>query len=337
VVSRIEVQNFAHIGNRSLLAVQTDAAINPGNSGGPVIQDDKVAGVAFQGIPGLENAGFFIPPPIIEHFLKDIADGTYDGFPQIGLSLAPLQSDAYRRFLKLPDDNLGARVDHLIPSSPAKGILQEDDVLLKIGDYPVGSDGTIVYEGNRVAAWVAVSEAQSGENIKLKIWRDGHMMEVAPTLKILRSDLAEGNQFDILPRYYVYGGLVFTVLSRDYLRTLDQGRTDASSSKLLYELYYHRAEDPEQARPEPVVLAAVLPHSVNAGLEVRGRALVDRINGKRIDRLADVPLAFEKSDHPQDLILFGPDPHVEALDRTEVAKAQDEILKTYSVPKDRRL
>lgn len=62
VVSRIELQNYVHIGNRSLLAVQTDAAINPGNSGGPVIQDDRVVGVAFQGVPGLENAGFFIPP-----------------------------------------------------------------------------------------------------------------------------------------------------------------------------------------------------------------------------------------------------------------------------------
>jgi S1-C subfamily serine protease len=47
VVSRIEMQVYVQIGNRSLLAVQTDAAINPGNSGGPVLQDDVVVGVAF--------------------------------------------------------------------------------------------------------------------------------------------------------------------------------------------------------------------------------------------------------------------------------------------------
>ena len=84
VVSRIELKTYAHIGNRQLLSVQTDAAINPGNSGGPVIQDDKVVGVAFQGLSGLENAGFFIPPPIIMHFLKDIEDGKYQGFPAGG-------------------------------------------------------------------------------------------------------------------------------------------------------------------------------------------------------------------------------------------------------------
>ncbi|NDA69028.1 MAG: serine protease, partial [Verrucomicrobia bacterium] len=75
VVSRIELQPYAHIGNRSLLGVQTDAAINPGNSGGPVVQEDKCIGVAFQGMPGLENAGFFIPTTVIQHFLADIKDG----------------------------------------------------------------------------------------------------------------------------------------------------------------------------------------------------------------------------------------------------------------------
>ena len=115
VVSRIELQSYTHIGNRGYLAAQTDAAINPGNSGGPVIQEDKVVGVAFQGIPGLENTGFFIPPPLIQHFFKDIEDGTYDGFPQAGLRIVALQNPAYRLRLKLPDNDLGVRVITFIP------------------------------------------------------------------------------------------------------------------------------------------------------------------------------------------------------------------------------
>ncbi len=90
VVSRIEVQTYVHIGNRSMLVVQTDAAINPGNSGGPVIQDDQVVGVAFQGAGGLENTGYFIPTRVIQHFLTDIEDGGYHGFPQAGVRLVPL-------------------------------------------------------------------------------------------------------------------------------------------------------------------------------------------------------------------------------------------------------
>src|SRR5439155_22856360 len=101
VVSRTELQTCAHSGNRSFVTVQTDAAIEPGNSGGPVVQDDQVVGVAFQGIPRLENPGFFIPPPVIQHFLKDIEDGRYGGFPMAGVRGVPLQNPAYRRYLKI--------------------------------------------------------------------------------------------------------------------------------------------------------------------------------------------------------------------------------------------
>jgi S1-C subfamily serine protease len=337
VVSRIEVQNFAHSGNRSLLAVQTDAAINPGNSGGPVIQDDKVAGVAFQGIPGLENAGFFIPPPIIEHFLKDISDGTYDGFPQAGLNLTPLQNPAARRYLKIPDDDRGARIDFVYSWSPAKELLRPDDVLLEVGNYAVGSDGTILYDGNRVQAWVAVAEAQPREKVRMKIWREGQAQELAVPVDVIRADRAEGNQFDIPPRYYVYGGLVFTPLTRDYIRGLEQNRNEGAKARLFYELYYHRVEDPASSRREPVVLTTILPHSVNAGLEIRGTAVVDRINGRRIERLEDVPIAFEKSDKAKDAIEFLPDHNVEGLERKDVAQAQAEILKTFGLPADRRL
>src|SRR5439155_22765706 len=108
VVSRIEVERYSHIWIRQFLTVQTDAAINPGNSGGPVIHEDRVAGVAFQGMPGLQNVGFFIPTAVIEHFLKDIEDGNYDGFPEAGVRMAALQNPAYRRFLKVPISDVGA-------------------------------------------------------------------------------------------------------------------------------------------------------------------------------------------------------------------------------------
>ncbi len=61
-----------HSGADAHLVVQTDAAINPGNSGGPVVQDGLVVGVAFQGFPGAENMGFFIPIPIVRHFLANL-------------------------------------------------------------------------------------------------------------------------------------------------------------------------------------------------------------------------------------------------------------------------
>jgi S1-C subfamily serine protease len=337
VVSRIELETYAHIGNRRLLSVQTDAAINPGNSGGPVIQDDRVVGVAFQGIPGLENAGFFIPPPIIQHFLKDIEDGHYDGFPHAGLRVTELQNPAYRAFLKLPDDSVGARIDGILPIASTEKVLKVDDVLLRVGPYPVANDGTILYEGNRVSAALAFQLAQNSECVPVQIWRDGQRQEVSLPVYRYDGDHAAGYQYDLLPRYFVYGGLVFTPLSLDYMRTLGRGARETDSGEFSYELYFRRYESVATARPEPIVLASVLADTVNANVSVRGRTLVDRINGIRIEKLEDVVRAFETSTNAQDLIEFLPHQGFECLDRGEVAKANAGILKTYGIASDRRL
>ncbi|MHC1763188.1 MAG: trypsin-like peptidase domain-containing protein [Verrucomicrobiia bacterium] len=337
VVSRIEMQTYAHIGNRTLLGVQTDAAINPGNSGGPVIQDDRVVGVAFQGIQGLENTGFFIPGPVIEHFLEDIADDKYDGFPQAGIRLMALQSPAYRRLLKLPEDGPGARVDSLLPIPSTRAVLRDEDVILQVGEYPLASDGTILYRGNRVFGSMAFQEVQHGESVPLKIWRDGKELSVSLPVNYYEGDRAVGNQYGALPRYFVYGGLVFVPLSLDYMKTLGRNWTDPANADLVYELYYRRHESPETVRTEPVVLASILADPVNANFDNRGRVLVDKVNNIRIDKLEDLIRAFESSTNTFHVVEFLPNHSFDALERAPAEDANPRILQTYGIPQDRRL
>lgn len=337
VVSRIEMQPYSHIGNRSFLAVQTDSAINPGNSGGPVLQDGKVVGVAFQAITQLENTGFFIPVPIIAHFMKDIEDGKYDGFPDLGVFLASMQNPAYRRHLGLPDDARGARVDGLFPIPEVRERLRVDDVIFRIGPYDVASDQTILYEGHRVHAGVATDMAQHGENIDLLVWRDGREQTVKLPTRVFAADRTEGNQYDVLPRYFVHAGLVFLPLSLDYLKTFGRSWASVAGPELIYELKFRRWEDPDGWRPEAVVLADVLRHEVNANLLAGGRSLVDRINGVRIGRLEDVVRAIETCTNAQHLIEFMPGGRFDCLDREAAAAAHEEILGRYSIPADRRL
>lgn len=337
VVSRIEMAAYAHIGNRQLLSVQTDAAINPGNSGGPVIQDDRVVGVAFQGMAGLENAGFFIPPQVIGHFLQDIEDKKYDGFPLAGVRLMPLQNPAYRRMLKLPDSPYGARIDTLMDVDTSRKLLREDDVLLEVSGFPVASDNTILFKGNRVSAGLGFQLAQSGEKVPIKLWRDGAEQRLDLPVQTYKKDAAAGAQHDTPPKYYVYGGLVFTPLSLDYVRTLGGNASDAANNDLLYELFYRRFEQPDQARPEPVVLAAVLADEVNANVATRGKALVDTVNGIRIEKMEDLTRAFASNTNQFDSIEFLPHKTVESLNRSNVSAAQQRILATYGIPTDRRL
>ncbi len=337
VVSRIELSAYAHIGNRRLLSVQTDAAINPGNSGGPVVQDDRVVGVAFQGIAGLENTGFFIPPELALRFLKDIEDGHYHGVPLAGINIVPLQNPAYRAKLKLPDNNLGARVDRIRPKTGAAEVLQAEDVLLRIGDYPVASDATILYEGNRLFAALGFQLAQHGDEIPVTIWRDGKELKLKVRVEATTEDGAEGNQYDIRPRYYVFGGLVFTPLSRDYLRSAGRNHYEGSGADLTYELFYRSRENPESTRAEPIVMSTILGDAVNANFATRGHVLVDTINGIRIEKLEDVIRAFETSTNDFDVIRFSRRSGFETLEHAAAVRATPQILETYGVASDRRL
>jgi S1-C subfamily serine protease len=338
VVSRIEVQGYAHPGNKAFLACQTDAAINPGNSGGPVIQDDKVVGVAFEDIPGLQSTGYFIPTVIVHHFLDDIKDGTCDGVPEAGLQLSALQNPAFRRMLKLPDDSKqGVRVDQILDIPDTKALIKPNDVILQVGDYPVDEDGTITYEGNTVGVSAAVDLAQNGDKVPFKIWRDGKEVDVNVPVHVYHDDDGQGNQYDVLPPYYIYGGLVFTPLSLDYLKTFGQDWSDSAGRDLIYELIYRHLEKPEEWRPQPIVLASILDAPVNANFSVRGQAMVDKINGVRINRLTDVPKAFAQANGGDSIIEFLPDHHFEVIRSDAAEKATPDILQTYSVPAQSRL
>ncbi|MGB0259721.1 MAG: S1C family serine protease, partial [Coraliomargarita sp.] len=203
VISRIEMQRYVHVYNRSLLTVQTDAAINPGNSGGPAIQDGRVVGVSFQGNPNLENAGFFIPPNVIRHFLADIEDGHYNGFPDGGIGLVKLQNPAFRRSLGLPDNTVGARIDTIYQPFPkSHELLQPNDVLLEVSGYQVGSDAMIQYKGNRVHVAVLFDNVQHGDMIDLKVWREGEALDIELPLFVNHEDRISGNQY-VAPPYYI--------------------------------------------------------------------------------------------------------------------------------------
>jgi S1-C subfamily serine protease len=338
VVSRVEVESYVHIGNRAFLAVQTDAAINPGNSGGPVIQDGKVVGVAFEGLVGLQNTGYFIPTVIIQHFLTDIKDGTYDGVPESGLEMASLQNPAFRRMLKLPaDSKRGVRVNRLLDIPDTRRLMKANDVVTKVGDFPVDEDATITYQGNTVGLSVAFDLAQNGDVVPLEVWRDGKMINVDMPMKVYTADKVQGNQYDVPPPYYIYGGLVFTPLSLDYLKGIGQTFSSSGGRDLIYELVYRHLEDPEHWRPQPVVLSSVLDNEVNANMSTRGQALVDKINGQVIKQLSDVPAAFAAAKGPFDVVEFFPDHHFEVLLHDQASKAMPDILNTYRIPTQSRL
>ncbi|NQY31879.1 MAG: trypsin-like peptidase domain-containing protein [Coraliomargarita sp.] len=336
VISRIEMQRYVHVYNRSLLTVQTDAAINPGNSGGPAIQDGQVVGVSFQGKPGLENAGFFIPPNVIRHFLEDIEDGTYNGFPDAGIGVVKLQNPAFRRSLGLADDGSGARIDTIYhPFSKTHELLQPNDVLLEVSGYEVGSDSMVQYKGNRVHAAVLFDNIQHGDTVDLKVWRDGAAVDIELPLFVNREDRIAGNQYNA-PPYLIVGGLVFTELSVNYLNGLGNDWRKTVGPETIYELLFRGQMGEAASRSKPIVLSKVLKHPSNVDFGIRTRDILSHVNGHEIHSIQDLADALEKrsDDFHRFNFLSGRE---EALNVTAAAAANAELLKQYNIPSAQRL
>jgi S1-C subfamily serine protease len=337
IVSRVESRGYVHTGVDSHLVVQTDAAINPGNSGGPVVQDGKVVGVAFQGYPGFDNMGFFIPVPVVRHFLGDAADGTYDGFPDSGLTVLPLLSPAYRRERALPEGRSGVVVDLVAPGSTAYGVLRKGDVLLSVDGKAVANDGTVKEGDARVTFEHVFDMKQAGEPLRLTFWRDGkeHSQE-AVSRRLTRLD-NQRNRYGVAPRYVVYAGLVFMPLDRELMKVFGRGWAGNADRNLIWHHLYREAEMPETADREVVVMTRVMRHPVNSQMTFPGPAAVACINGREIRALADVLPALQEDAGRFLTIEFEGSAGFEALDRAQSEAAHAEILKQYGIPRDRNL
>jgi len=337
IVSRVESRGYVHTGIDAHLVVQTDAAINPGNSGGPVVQDGRVVGVAFQGYPGFDNMGFFIPVPVVHHFLEDLGDGRYDGFPDSGLATLPLLSPAYRRERGLPEGRSGVVVDLVAPDSTADGVLQKGDVLLEVDGQAVANDGTIRTGDARVTFEHAFDMKQAGQPLRLVVWRDRReVVRSATSRRLVRLD-NQRNRYGIAPRYLVYAGLVFMPLDRELMKTLGRGGPGGADRNLVWHHLYREAEQPETVHREVVVLTRVLRHSVNSQMTFPGPAAVARINGVELHGLADVPSALAAGGGRFLTLEYEGASGFEALERAQAEAAHAEILRQYGIPKDKNL
>lgn len=328
VVSRIDYNSYTHSGRESHLAIQIDAAINPGNSGGPVMQDDKVVGVAFQGFRGdvAQNVGYMIPTPVIRRFLKDVEDGHYDRYVDIAIRWMALENRAMRKYLKRPNDGLGVVVTDVFSEGSSDGVLEKGDVLLSIDGHPIESDGSVRLEGQPVQLEEIVERKFAGDTVALKVWRKEKLESLKLTLRPAEMFSMYENIYEEAPRYVVYGGLVFQPLTANLMAGLL-----GSADLRLRQTYSMFGQDQlYREKPEPVVLTTVLPDPLNVYLRGLVGQVVREINGSKIRTLADVLPALE-SGKARTVILFEGDQRPAVFKNVEVDRASPRLMAQYGI------
>ncbi len=323
VVSRIDMMRYVHsrLGN---LMVQTDAAINSGNSGGPVFSDKTGAclGVATQKGGG-SSIGYFVPTPVVRHFLRDLADGRVDGVPSLGVFIQTLENPANRRYLGMTPDMSGVRIQKVARYGSAYGHLQVDDVLLSIEGHTIFNDGRVPFRGDgKIGLTYYITSKQVGEVVRFEILRQGRRMQVEVPLK--GHDfmvIPRQPQYDTQPRFYEIGGVLFRVVEPRYI-----GKNAPVGIRAYWETM--RGEDGLQ---ELVVISHIFQDEVNKGYKasVRNRRVL-RVNGRPITRLEDVVEAFTENRDPFHVVQLE-NLQTMVLDRAEVEAAQARIRERYHI------
>jgi hypothetical protein len=142
----------------------------------------------------------------------------------------------------------------------------------------------------------------------------------------------------------VFGGLVFTVLTHDYMHDWEWAKEHHRYANFYYEVL------PSERRKQVVLIHSVLAHELNLGYHQVQGAVVERINGIDISEIRDVVRALE---HPQNGLhvietdfhgsrgaSFRSDFHHSfgtriVLDAAKAAAAQKDILEQHGVSSDR--
>lgn len=333
VISRIEHQPYVH-SSSIFLAGQIDAAINPGNSGGPVLVDNKIVGVVMQGIPSAQNIGYMVPIPVIHHFFTDLEDGVLDGYPSLGVSIQDMENEGLRRYYQMDKDMSGVLINQIVPGSPADGNLKVGDVLLLIEDYTIGNDGTVEFRPNeRTHLNYVIQKKQIGEDLKLTILREGEKIEIKVNLfrSLTKDRLVPMEQYETLPTYYIFGGLVFCPLSKDLLNIWGSQWYQSAPRELVCCLLNNI---PEREDQQVVVLLKTLAADVNQGYQNIGNWVVDRVNGEKIWNMRDLVEKVENSEGSF-IILEDRYNRKVVIDRILALESHQEILEIYRILSDR--
>lgn len=288
IVSRIEF--VAYNGATFGLRVQIDAAINHGNSGGPAMAGNKIVGLACSVLTGAQSVGYIIPCEELQLFLSEIEDGKYQGKPMLAEGCQGLVNPALRSYLHVDKSVKGVLVSKPFSKDPSYP-LKENDIITKIGDMPLDDEGMVQAGPDlRVFFKYFVQKLQRNGKVPLTLWNRSTGKSTEVEVPVIFSypqvmpDLAGS-----YPPYFVYGPLVFSAATVQFLNGFGAGTQGAYRLSLLSSsgspLVERMGDIPAFDGEQLVVISSSFPHKIAAGYGSLSYQVVNSVNGIRIRNL----------------------------------------------------
>ncbi len=340
-ITTIEVAHYQLEGTAFLVyRLSLSLQFKEGSFTAPVIKDGKLAGILMRYDPRSQSVDV-LPAPVIEHFLKDVGDGTYNGFPRAGMEYAPTRDQQLRHYAKLPASGGGVYVtDVLAHGTAAEAGLQVGDVVLEVDGHGIDQDGN--YEeplyGRISIVHLLSTKTFAGQTVSVKVSRNGEekTFEMTMSHKPPSAYVSEPYVLDHAPRYCVVDGLIFQELSRQYLKEWGGDWQKQAPQRLVYLDRYQSTMIP-QGRHRIVILSQVLPAASNIGYEDLKYLVVTNVDGMPINGLEDLPKALAKPTGGFHKIEFEESPRELFLDASTLADDDRAVQESYSLPTLQRL
>lgn len=263
----------------------------------PVMKNGKLAGMLLR-YDSRNQSGTVLPALVIEHFLKDIADGNYEGFPSLGVEYQQTLDEQFRAYLGLKRGDPGVYIGGVIPGGSAEKLgLKEGDIIVKMNGHAIDARGDYKHPqfGTLNMSHIVRGASYVGDTLKVDIVRGQKPLVLEGKLTYKKADeyLIPPFMFDRGQNYLIQGGLVFQELTLPYLQAF--GDDWANNAPLRLVFVANHTEDYEKAGQRKVVfLAAALPTRSTQGYERLGGQIVTEVNGQKVLDLKDVDAAFKK-------------------------------------------
>jgi S1-C subfamily serine protease len=301
----------------------------------PVIKAGKLAGLLLR-YASRDRAIDVISMPVIRHFLEDVRQGEYRGFPRAGFHFGETIDPQLRRYIELPQKVSGIYVQKVIKGGPAdRAGVQAGDVVTHMGTFALSDTGQ--YEdplfGKTSVLHLIRTGYQVGERMPLRVFRKGQLLDLEMVLDHRTPDqyLVPPYIIDQRPEYMILGGLVLQELSLSYLREYGN---EWNSDAPIHLLFYNQNQDylnGDQGE-KIVIVSGVVPTPYTIGYENLSNLVVQRINDRRIGRLSDVRAAIERPLDGFHKIEVEQHPRIIYVDPEEIPKIDAIIEQRYRIP-----
>lgn len=296
-----------------------------------VVRNGKMAGlIASQD----GNRLMAIPSTLIRFILSARKNNTYTGLGFFDFNWEYSKNPATMEYLRIEGEPRGVIVTGVPELSVLKQVLKPGDVILQIDGFPVDSNGDYKDPDYGYLSFynLATRGKVAGDEIKLKIWRDGKTMD--PVFKLPRADynveLVPDCNFDRPPEYVIVGGLVLQPLTTSYLQSWGSKWWETGP----FRLNYYTFEQPTREQPHILFLSQVLPDEYNHGYQDYAYQVVEKINGKHVITLADALEALKSPQGGFHVLEFARNKEVQrvVLDAGTLEAANARILERYGIP-----